>query len=80
MNELMVFLKNEFPGIDFEKNDNLVENGELDSLSLIKLIALLEQEYDISIPFDEILPKNFNSAESIYSLICRFSNVDSNFK
>jgi acyl carrier protein len=75
MNDLIIFIKNEFPAIDFENNDKLVENGELDSLNLINLISLLEQEYDISIPIDEIIPENFNSLTSIYSLICKISKI-----
>ena len=71
MKELNVFLKEIFPAIDFEREDQLIGNGVLDSLSMFNLIAALEEEYKISIPFEEILPENFNSMASISSLVNR---------
>ena len=73
MKDLNVILKEMFPAIDFEKEDKLIGDGTLDSLSMFNLIAALEEEYNISIPFEEILPENFNSIDSISSLIKRLS-------
>jgi len=73
MGNLIVFLANMFPAIDFESETTLVENGLLDSLDLFGLIAALEQEYNVSIPMEEISPKNFNSVMGISSLITRLS-------
>jgi len=71
MDDLIKFLKEIFPIIDFEKNNKLTESGELDSLNLVMLIESLEEKYSISVPMDEIMPENFNSINSIYSLICK---------
>ena len=73
MRDLIVFMTNMFPAIDFESETTLVENGLLDSLDLFGLIAALEQQYNVSIPVEDISPENFNSVVAIFSLITRLS-------
>jgi acyl carrier protein len=71
MEKLLDILKDIQPGIDYENCDNLVDGHLLDSLSIISLIADLEDEFDITIPTVEIVPENFNSAKRIYDMIVR---------
>ena len=70
MKDLNVILKEMFPAIDFEKEDALMS---LDSLEVFMLIDKLEQEYNVSIPMDEVSQENFNSMEAINSLIYKLS-------
>jgi acyl carrier protein len=44
---------------------DLVETGLLDSLKLVELMASLEDEFGITISFDEIEIDNFRSVASI---------------
>ena len=71
MEELMEILEDIRPDVDFENCESLIDEHLLDSLSLISLIAELEDEYDITIPTVEIKPDNFNSAKRIYDMIER---------
>jgi acyl carrier protein len=73
MRDLNEFLKNMFPDINPENENRLIEDGVLDSLDLFKLVAALEEEYTITISFDEINFENFNSVESINFLIKKLS-------
>jgi acyl carrier protein len=73
MKDLNEFLKKMFPDINSENENKLIEDGVLDSLELFKLVAALDDEYKISIPFDEIIFENFNSVSSIHSLIKKLS-------
>lgn len=57
------------PDVDFENCTTLIDDHLIDSLSLISLIAELEEEYDITIPTVEIVPDNFNSADSIWTMV-----------
>ncbi len=59
------------PEVDFHTCTTLIDDHYLDSLSIISLIAELEDEYDISIPTVEIIPENFNSAEKIWNMVTR---------
>lgn len=71
METLLNILKNLHPDVDFSTEDDLIGNGVLDSLDIVTLITEINAEFDISIPAEEIMPENFNSAEAIYALISR---------
>ena len=59
------------PDGDFEECTTLMDEHYLDSLSLVALIAELEEEYDITIPTVDVVPDNFNSAENMWLMILR---------
>lgn len=60
------------PEIDFSSDVNLVEEGYLDSLDIIKLVTLLESEFGISISGSDIAPENFESVSAIEALIKKY--------
>ena len=69
MEELLSILKELHEDVDFEAEENLVDDGILDSLDIVTLITEINDTFDISIPAEEIIPENFNSAAAIWSLI-----------
>lgn len=69
--EILTLLQEVLPQIDFTSSDTLVDEGILDSLSLVTMIGELSVEYDIVIPYDEIVPENFNSLDAIAKLVER---------
>ena len=71
MEQLLEILSDLHPDVDFESEDGLVDNGILDSLDIVTLITEINDAFDISIPAEEIIPENFNSAEALYALICK---------
>ena len=71
MEQLLNILKQMHPDVDFEAEQDLIEDEILDSLDIVTLITEINAEFDISIPAEEIMPENFNSAEAIYALISR---------
>ena len=71
MNELLEILNDIQPGVDFENETRLIDNHLLDSLSIISLVAELEDTFDVTIPAVEIIPDNFNSAEAMMEMIQR---------
>ena len=60
-NKVLALLQEEYPEVDFTSSDELVDEGILDSLTLTGIIAALSMEFDIEIPYDEIIEENFNS-------------------
>jgi len=52
-----------------EINQNLLDEGILDSLTTIELIAKLEEQFKINIENDELNHENFNTISSISSII-----------
>ncbi len=59
------------PGEDLVMCNSLVDSRILDSLSIVALVAELEETFDIVIPAVEIVADNFNSVESINLLVSR---------
>jgi acyl carrier protein len=54
---------------DFDENTNLIERGIIDSMSLVRLISFLEENYEIQIQDEDIVPENFSSLNKISSFI-----------
>ena len=59
------------PAVDFTSCRDLIDSRYLDSLTILALVAELEEEFDITIPTVEIIPANFNSAEAMWAMIER---------
>lgn len=69
MERLIEILEELQPDVDFNTVENLIDGRYLDSLTILSLVAEIEEEFDIEIPTVEIIPSNFNSAKSIWALI-----------
>ena len=76
MDELLEILEDLAPDVDFENSEDLIDAHKLDSLTIITLISDIEDEFDITIPTVEIVPKNFNSVEAMMELIERLQNEE----
>ena len=69
MEQLIEILKELHPDVDFENTDGLIDDGILDSLDMVTLVTEINDKFDVSIPAEEIVPENFNSAEALWVLI-----------
>ncbi|RHQ59691.1 acyl carrier protein [Firmicutes bacterium AF25-13AC] len=69
--KVLELLQEEYPEIDFTGSDELVDDGILDSLTLTGIIAALSMEFDIEIPYDEIIEENFNSVAAMAEMVER---------
>ena len=73
MEELISILEEIREDIDFADTTDLIDGGILDSFDILQIISALNEAYDISIPASEIVPANFNSAESLLTMVERLS-------
>ncbi len=71
MEQLLEILRKMHPDVDFESNDDLIGEGVLDSLDIVTLITEINTVFDVSVPAEEVVPENFNSAEAIFAMITR---------
>lgn len=71
MQELIEILSGLHPEVDFETAKGLIDNKILDSFDIVTIISEVNDEFDVMIPADEIIPENFNSAQNLYELIER---------
>ena len=60
------------PEFNFSTATNFIENGMLDSFDVVSLVTMLDKEFNISIEGVEIVPMNFNSVESICTLLSKY--------
>ncbi len=76
MEKLLEILSDLHSDVDFETEENLIDDGILDSMDIISLISEISDEYDVTITAKDIIPANFNSAKALYALIERLSDED----
>ena len=69
--DILALLQEILPQIDFTSSEALVDEGILDSVSVVEVVSELSVEYDITVPYNEIVPENFNSLDAIVKLVER---------
>lgn len=74
MNELKNILEEIRPDVDFDTEIKLIDNGILDSIDIISIVTEINDQFDVDINVQYLLPENFNSIEAIYKLICKLQN------
>ena len=75
MDQLIEILNSLHPDVDFATATDLVDEGILDSLDIVTLVTEIDATFDVTIPAEEIVPENFNSAEALMALIERLDEV-----
>lgn len=69
--KVLQVIQTECPDVDFLSSNTLVDDGILDSLALTSIIAALSMEFNIVIPYEEIVEANFNSIDALTALVER---------
>ena len=57
--------------IDFENSTKLIDDGLLESLDIVSIVGEFNDEFDIEISVEDLLPENFNSVDAMVELITR---------
>ena len=55
--------------IDFEKEEQLVDDKILDSFDMVTLVSELGEEFDIEITAKEFVAENFNSVDRLTKMV-----------
>lgn len=71
MEELMEILEELRPDVDFNEETGLIADGILDSFDIMSLVGSIDEEFDVKIKPNDLIPDNFNSAEAIWALVER---------
>ena len=71
MEKVIEILTELHPEVDFNTAEDLIDDGVLDSLDIVSIVAAIDTEFGVVIPAEEIVPENFNSACAIFELITR---------
>ena len=67
--DVLAILNEIRPDIDFEEATALIDDGMLDSLDIVAAVSEFNEEFDVDISVDDLLPENFNSVDAMVELI-----------
>ena len=71
MKKLLEILEDIAPDVDFEGCETLIDDGLLDSFSILTIVGELEEEFGVAVTPAEIIPENFNSAKALWAMVQR---------
>jgi D-alanine--poly(phosphoribitol) ligase subunit 2 len=71
MDTLQEILKEIHPGIDYQNETALIDDGLLDSFNVIAIVTELNNRFGIRISISDLEPENFNSMQAIHALVER---------
>jgi acyl carrier protein len=69
---IKAFIQKEFlrhQTLDLDIADNLIEQGIIDSLGIMRLLTFLERSFGVKVSDEELIPVNFETIENISSFI-----------
>ena len=55
--------------IDFETETALIDDGLLESLDIVAIVGEFNEEFDVEISVEDLIPENFNSVDAMVELI-----------
>ena len=71
--KIMDFIKNEIVdgrmNINLDFSTDLIESGVIDSMGIMKLLVFVEESFNMKVSDSDLVPKNFESVESISRLV-----------
>jgi acyl carrier protein len=59
------------PNAELDDADSFLETGIVDSTGMLELVMFLEQNFDLKIPDQDLLPENFDSIERLIKFVER---------
>ena len=69
MNKIKNLLNQIHPEFDYDKSDDFISDGLIDSIDMQELFAMIEKEYNIELAGTDLAPQNFRSLETIAELL-----------
>ncbi len=71
-NEILTYIKETIlsdSSLELTPEDDLLNSGLIDSIGIVKLVAFLEKEFNVSIPPEEMLIENFVDVNAIVEFL-----------
>ncbi len=57
------------PDSAFDDDDSLLDSGIIDSTGVLELVSFIEEEFDIEVKDEELIPENLDSLNRLASYI-----------
>ena len=73
--QIRSFLVQQFPATKNVGNDeSLLNNGLIDSLGILEVVAFIEKEFGVAVSDEDLLPENFGSIGSLSNFVQQKTN------
>ena len=69
--QVLEILKGIRSDIDFENSTKLIDDGLLESLDIVAIVGEFNEEFDVEISVEDLVPENFNSVDAMVALITK---------
>ena len=66
---ILEILKEIRSDIDFENATALIDDGQLESLDIVAIVGEFNEEFDVEISVEDLVPENFNTVDAMVELI-----------
>lgn len=67
--KVISILKSVEPGIDYDKNTELITGKYLDSIDMMQIIEKIEDEFDVEIDMEYMDNQHFDSVDKMVNMI-----------
>ena len=67
--QLLTILTEACPGVDFEGETALVDDGIIELLDLVTIVSEIMDAFQIELNVEDLLPENFNSVDAMLRMI-----------
>lgn len=74
MDKIMQILEELRPDVDFTLQQDLIDDGVLDSFDIVSLVSELCDAFEVDIDVNDLLPENFNTPAAMLALVERLQN------
>lgn len=65
---IIEILKDIRSDIDFENATALIDDGQLESLDIVAIVGEFNEEFDVEISVEDLVPENFNTVDEWWNL------------
>ena len=69
MKKIIAILNEIRPGVDWEAERSIIDDGLLDSFDIISLVGEFEAAFGVKIGLEHLEPENFSSVEAMRALV-----------
>ena len=69
--EVLEILKGIRSDIDFENETKLIDDSLLESLDIVAIVSEFNEEFDVEISVEDLVPENFNTVDAMVELITK---------
>ncbi|SKB87200.1 hypothetical protein SAMN06296386_10794 [Lachnospiraceae bacterium] len=74
MDELLDLLSEIRPDVDFQNEEALIDDEILESDDIASIVSEINDQFNIDIDVNDVLPENFNTVEAMWDYIQKLQN------